>query len=120
MAFCGGREMGFSRGARYTDRHWRTIMSIFRIARPALLGLWFLPVLAPSAAAQDPARIIQVIEERQTPNRQGLDPFTLRELMERFHVPGLSVAVIRDFKIDWAKAWGMADADTAAPVNTDT
>jgi len=40
--------------------------------------------------------------------------------MDRFHVPGLSVAVIRDFKIDWAKAWGVGDVETAAPVTTGT
>src|SRR5215475_4569357 len=73
-----------------------------------------------AAPAQDAGRIISTIEDRQTPNHQGLDGFTLQQLMERFHVPGLSVAVIRDFKVDWAKAWGVADADGSAPVTTDT
>src|ERR1041384_3708132 len=72
------------------------------------------------AKAQNRAKIIQIIESPQSPKRQGFDALTLHELMDRFHVPGLSVAVIRDFKIDWAKAWGMADVDTSAPVNTDT
>jgi CubicO group peptidase (beta-lactamase class C family) len=33
------------------------------------------------------------------------------------HVPGLSIAAIRDSKIDWAKGWGVADVDagTLAP-----
>ena len=87
-----------------------------KIAKSILLGIWLLPV----AVGQDTARIIQTIEDRQSPNRQGLDPFTLRELMDRFHVPGLSVAVIRDFKIDWAKGWGLADVESAVPVNTET
>jgi hypothetical protein len=26
----------------------------------------------------------------------------LQQIIERFHVPGVSVAVIKDFKIDWA------------------
>lgn len=95
-------------------------MNVPKIGQSALLGIWLLPFFAPFAAGQDSARIIQVIEDRQTPNRQGLDSFTLRELMDRFHVPGLSIAVIRDFKIDWAKGWGMADVETAAPVNTET
>src|SRR5690349_6244598 len=89
---------------------------IMKIAKSILLGIWLLPV----AVGQDTARIIQTIEDRQSPNRQGLDPFTLRELMDRFHVPGLSVAVIRDFKIDWAKGWGLADVESAVPVNTET
>jgi len=70
--------------------------------------------------AQDPAKIIQTVEGPQSPNRQGFDPFTLRELMDRFHVPGLSVAVIRDFQIHWAKTWGVADAESGAPVTTET
>jgi CubicO group peptidase (beta-lactamase class C family) len=77
-------------------------------------------LLPQSGAAQDAARVIQTIEGRQVPGRQGLDPFTLRELMDRFHVPGLSIAVIRNFKIDWAQGWGVADVETGAPVNTGT
>jgi len=85
--------------------------------RPTIL---FLLALAAPALAQPPARMIETIENAQTPNRQGYDPFTLREVMDRLHVPGLSVAVIRDFKIDWAKGWGVADVDAQTPVNADT
>ena len=97
------------------------IMSISsRIIRPALIASSLVLLLAQSGAAQDAARVIQTIEGRQSPSRQGLDPFTLRELMDRFHVPGLSVAVIKNFKIDWARGWGVADVETAAPVTADT
>src|SRR5258708_36911413 len=75
---------------------------------------------AACAHGQEAAWIIQTIEAKQSPNRQGLDPFTLSELMDRFHVPGLSVAVIRDFKIHWAKSWGLADVSANTPVGTDT
>ena len=44
----------------------------------------------------------------------------LRELMERFRVPGLSVAVIADFQIVWAKAYGIKDLDSHAPVTVHT
>src|SRR5437868_7976514 len=91
-----------------------------RITRSALIASSLVLLLAQSGTAQDTAHVIQTIEGRQLPNRQGLDPFTLRELMDRFHLPGLSVAVIRNFKIDWAQGWGVADVETAAPVNTDT
>jgi hypothetical protein len=37
--------------------------------------------------------MIEMIEGAQVPNRQGYDPYTLREVMDRMHVPGLSVAV---------------------------
>jgi CubicO group peptidase (beta-lactamase class C family) len=80
------------------------------------LVLWF----AHGAASQDPAQVIKVIEEPQMPNRQGLDGYTLLQILERFHVPGVSVAVIKDFKIHWAKGWGVADVQTGAPVSTET
>ena len=81
-----------------------------------LLALCFVS----AALAQDSAAIIRTIESPQVPNRQGLDPLTLAQLMDRFHVPAVSVAVIRDFKIHWAKAWGVADVQSGQPADTET
>ena len=81
----------------------------------------FLPFLSiffvASAAAQsnvqdDSAALIARIESAQTPDHQGLDSFTLPELLRRFHVPGVSIAVVHDFKIHWAKAYGVADVES--------
>jgi len=66
-----------------------------------------------------PASMMARIERAQSPNRQGLDPLTLQELMERFHVPGVGVAVIRDFEIHWAKGYGVADVESGARVDAD-
>ena len=66
-----------------------------------------------------PAAMMARIEGAQSPNRQGLDPLTLQQLMERFHVPGVSVAVIRDFEIHWAKGYGVADVESGARVDAD-
>jgi CubicO group peptidase (beta-lactamase class C family) len=41
-------------------------------------------------------------------------------LMKRIEVPGVSIAVIKDFKIHWAKGYGVADVETGAPVTTET
>jgi CubicO group peptidase (beta-lactamase class C family) len=46
--------------------------------------------------------------------------FTLQQLMEVFRVPGLSVAVVDDFKIAWAKPYGVTEAGTTNPVTTGT
>ena len=73
-----------------------------------------------SAQNGDVAGIISRIEGPQTPNRQGYDGFTLQELMQRFRVPGLSIAVIKDYKIHWAKAYGVADAESGKLVDTGT
>src|SRR5205809_2957656 len=67
-----------------------------------------------------PASFIARIEAVQSPNRQGLDPFTLQRVMAKFHVPGVSVAVVKDFKIHWAKGYGVADVTNGAHVDTDT
>jgi CubicO group peptidase (beta-lactamase class C family) len=60
------------------------------------------------------------VEAVQIPNRQGLDPFTLQEVMDKYHVPGLSIAVVRDFEIHWAKGYGIADVTSGAAVANDT
>jgi CubicO group peptidase (beta-lactamase class C family) len=71
-------------------------------------------------AQDDPAAFIARIEGPQSPNRQGFDTLTIQQLMTRFKVPGVSVAVIKDFKIHWAKAYGVADAETGRAVDINT
>ena len=66
------------------------------------------------------AALIARIEAPQTPNRQGWDPYSLQELMDRFGVPGVSIAVIKDYQIHWTKAYGQADVTAKAPVTPDT
>src|SRR5688572_28069357 len=41
-------------------------------------------------------------------------------LRKQCNVPGVSVAVIKDFKIEWARGYGVMDASTNTPVTTDT
>jgi hypothetical protein len=61
-------------------------------------------VAAPGAVTNDDvAAFMARIEGPQSPNRQGFDPFTLAELMQKLGVPGVSVAVVKDFQIHWAK-----------------
>ena len=79
----------------------------------ALLSLLFAAQISVSDA-------MSRVEAAQTPNRQGLDPFTLQEVMDKYHVPGLSIAVIRDFEIHWAKGYGIADVSTGAAVENGT
>ena len=66
-------------------------------------------------------------QDYQTRIEQGLaDPdidvseLSIDELLERFNVPGVSIAVIRDFDIHWAKGYGIADVESGAAVNTET
>jgi CubicO group peptidase (beta-lactamase class C family) len=85
--------------------------------------LWLLVLCA--FPASSPAQIsakdaMARVEAVQIPNRQGLDPFTLQEVMDKYHVPGLSIAVVRDFEIHWAKGYGIADVTSGAAVANDT
>ncbi len=77
-------------------------------------------VVADSNVSGEVAQLIRRIEAPQVPNRQGLDGLTLQEVMQKFHVPGLTIAVIKDFKIQWAKGYGLADVKTGRPVETTT
>ena len=93
-----------------------------KIRRLLSLAL-FLPVGTGTAATQQEGgtdALIRTIEGPQQPNRQGLDPYTLEEIMRRAGVPGVSVAVIRDFQVHWAKGYGIADVATGARVDANT
>lgn len=49
-----------------------------------------------------------------------IDAADIDTLLKQFNVPGVSIAVIKDFKIDWARGYGLADADARTPVTADT
>jgi CubicO group peptidase (beta-lactamase class C family) len=44
----------------------------------------------------------------------------LPERMQFYKIPGVSVAVINDGRIEWARAYGVKDATTKEPVTTET
>ncbi|WP_169804899.1 serine hydrolase domain-containing protein [Sphingomonas asaccharolytica] len=47
-------------------------------------------------------------------------PFSLAEEMRRYDVPGISIAVIHDGKLAWARGWGFRDVASCAPVTPET
>src|SRR5262245_64631377 len=51
---------------------------------------------------------------------KGEPGWTIQERMKFYKIPGVSVAVINDFKIQWAKGYGVKDSETNEPVTTDT
>jgi CubicO group peptidase (beta-lactamase class C family) len=44
----------------------------------------------------------------------------IEKRMKETAIQGLSIAVIRDYKIEWAKGYGWADVDENRKVTTDT
>jgi CubicO group peptidase (beta-lactamase class C family) len=93
---------------------------IARRAFIAFVGSLLLAVTRVAGAQPDAAAMMARIEAKQSPDRGGLDDFTLAEVMQKFRVPGVSVAVIRDFRIHWAKGYGVADVVTGRLVDTAT
>ena len=100
---------------------------------PAALRCLILAAFAVSLPAQNtaPKNPSAATEERihrvetdipPIPLGDGQPPlqFTLQQLMDVYKVPGLSVAVVDDFQIAWAKPYGVTEAGTANPVTTST
>lgn len=77
-------------------------------------------LLGASARAEPVSDQIARIEGPQSPNRQGTDPLTIQQILDLFMVPGISIAVIHDFKVEWTKSYGVADVETGAPITADT
>jgi CubicO group peptidase (beta-lactamase class C family) len=50
----------------------------------------------------------------------GQPGWNLEKRMRDYRVPGLSVAVIHNYKIDWVKSYGLADTLTHKPVTSET
>jgi CubicO group peptidase (beta-lactamase class C family) len=66
-----------------------------------------------------------VTTSRQTPTAPPVpagppDPAVVQEMLTRLKVPGVSIALIKDFKVEWARAYGIADVTTNAPVTPET
>ena len=81
----------------------------------ALLVLAFAP-----AAAQSTDQFITAIEGAQTGRDGELAGLPLPALMQKLGVPGMSIAVIRDFDIHWSRGYGIADVSSGAKVEPDT
>jgi CubicO group peptidase (beta-lactamase class C family) len=100
-----------------------------RMARLALL-----PSLFVVACATSKARVTATPEEdaasRVARIEQGLLPAvqvegevvrsSLAQRMRELAIPAVSVAVFADYRLRWARAYGLADVDTGAPARVGT
>lgn len=78
--------------------------------------------IANSTKSLPVAERIQRVESgiASIPTKDGPFRLDLLQLMETFKVPGLSVAVIDDYKIAWAKGYGVTENGGKTPVTTHT
>ncbi len=77
----------------------------------------------PAAAQQKPAlNKIEQVENSLMPfvPIKGFKGWNILDRMKYYHVPGVSIAVIKDYKIAWAKGYGLADTTKKIPVTTAT
>ena len=74
----------------------------------------------PGGVLRTAADYMAAVEAVQDPGSDGLAAHTIESMMDEWGVPGVSVAVIRDFEVHWAKGYGLADVETGAAVDTET
>jgi CubicO group peptidase (beta-lactamase class C family) len=78
---------------------------------------------ASSSATQPDARIARVengLTGRVHVVGEPIDAWSIAERMAFHKVPGVSIAVVEDGQIAWAKGYGVLEADNAAPVDAAT
>ena len=78
-------------------------------------------LLVGSLSAQtSPDAFITAIESPQRGREGELAALSLEAAMKAVGVPGVSIAVIRDFEIHWSRGYGKADVVSGARVSPDT
>lgn len=92
------------------------------VATTAALFIGVVPFVASFAADNSVEARIKRIENGLVPPlvTQDTKPMRLEDRMQHFKVPGVSIAVIENGKIAWARGYGVRDLETKAPVNAET
>lgn len=85
--------------------------------------LFLFPVLTASAQSGVLEERIKAVEEGFSKVKYsvvGAKPISLQDKMEYYRVKGLSIAVIKDYKVDWAKGYGFANVEEGRAVTVNT
>ena len=85
--------------------------------KQAIFALFFFNVFLVQSYGQEERLLI---EQGRDDAESQYGHLSIDELLEQYKVPGVSIAIIRDFKIEWAAGYGIADTETGAEVNTET
>ncbi len=91
---------------------------------PAILILAMVGCQSPPETPKQTAGPADHIENSLTPavviEGRPVETFNIRERMDYYGVPGVSVAVFDDFEIKWARGYGYADVEGNRPVTPST
>jgi CubicO group peptidase (beta-lactamase class C family) len=87
--------------------------------------LALLLILAPSNPAQAQQSLadrIRQVENSLSGNiiAEGDQAWSIQQRMQLYNIPAVTIAVVKDYKIDWAKAYGYADVNEQRLADTDT
>ncbi|MBL0316778.1 MAG: serine hydrolase [Flavobacteriales bacterium] len=86
------------------------------------LILLSLTLISQANYSEETLKKISEVESSLTTNLvlNGEPPATIPQRMAEYNVKGMSIAVINDYKIVWAKGYGWADEAAKIPVTTET
>lgn len=89
-----------------------------------LLLLWLVPVVFGQTPTPAVTRKMQQVEMGLLPGVQiaGQAPvrYALAERMRQYKIPAVSIAVVNNGKLEWAKAYGYLSADSLQQADTET
>jgi CubicO group peptidase (beta-lactamase class C family) len=87
-----------------------------------LLIVYLFPIVSFGQAQTNTDAEIKRVEAGLLPSVliKGEPGWSIEERLKFYKCPGLSVAVIKDFKVLWARAYGIKDLETKEPITTET
>lgn len=96
----------------------------FKMRKSQVLLCFFLAIILGSCAVkekvQDEIRIIENSLYYPIRVEGETKTFSITERMRHYKVPGISVAVVKDGKLHWSKAWGISNSETKTAVTSNT
>ncbi|MEZ4896037.1 MAG: serine hydrolase domain-containing protein [Saprospiraceae bacterium] len=103
-------------------RLYSNLMQRLSLGLILLIGLWASN--CSQTAAPDINQEIKAIENGLLPpitvSGDSTPHFSMVDRMDHYHVPGVSIAVVKDGKIHWAKGYGIANSQSGTAVDTAT
>ncbi len=95
------------------------ILRIFALVLPGLLG-FSCDTEKPDATLADILAIENGLLPAVRVKGDSIVSFNLQERMARYKVPGLSLALVENGKLKWAKGYGIANTENGTKVDTNT